>query len=56
MTAQMFWLIFAAFVLGLFVGSNMGIMLLCVLQVAGKNTPGNRERVPVPAEAGSRSG
>lgn len=27
--------IVAIFVLGLFIGSNLGIMLLCVMQVAG---------------------
>ena len=48
MTGQMFWVLFAMFVLGLFVGSNLGIMLLCVLRVAGQNADRDYEMVAVP--------
>jgi len=48
MTAQMFWVIFAVFVLGLFVGSNLGIMLLCVLRVAGQDAEKDFEMATLP--------
>jgi len=48
MTGQMFWVMFAIFVLGLFVGSNLGIMLLCVLRVAGQHADRDFEMAAVP--------
>ena len=36
LTSQMLWIIFAVFVLGLFLGSNLGVMLMCVLYMSGK--------------------
>ena len=35
MTWQLFAAFASVFVLGLFVGSNLGVMLMCVLRVAG---------------------
>ena len=37
MTAQMLWIILAVFVLGLFIGTNLGIMTLCILQIAARD-------------------
>ena len=45
MTAQMLWIALAIFVLGLFLGSNLGVMLMCVLQVAGRKTDSDAEQV-----------
>ncbi len=36
MTAQMLWIAFAIFIVGLFFGCNLGVILFCVLQVAGR--------------------
>ena len=44
MTAQLLWIALAIFVLGLFIGSNLGVMLMCVLQVAGRNTDSDVEQ------------
>ena len=30
-----FWPLFGVFVLGLFIGSSLGVMLMCVLRVSG---------------------
>ncbi len=38
MSAQMLWIILAVFVLGLFIGSNLGIMILCLLNVAAQDS------------------
>ena len=35
MTTAQFWTLLAVFILGLFIGSNLGVMLMCVLRVAG---------------------
>ena len=37
MSAQMLWVILGVFVLGLFVGGNLGIMLLCLMQMASRS-------------------
>jgi hypothetical protein len=47
MTTQLFWIIFGVFVLGLFVGSNLGVMLMCVLHAAGRDHALDEEVVPV---------
>jgi len=44
MTPTLFWQGVAVFVLGLFVGSNLGVALLCVLQVAGRSSDAERAR------------
>ena len=38
MTAQMLWIAFAIFVLGLFFGCNLGVVLMCVLSVSGRES------------------
>ena len=43
MTTQMFVSMTVIFVLGLFFGSNLGVMLMCLLQVAGDRSPDNTE-------------
>ena len=43
MTTQMFVQMTVIFVLGLFFGSNLGVMLMCLLQVAGDRSPGDAE-------------
>jgi hypothetical protein len=35
MSAQHLWITFAIFIVGLFFGCNLGVILFCVLQVAG---------------------
>ena len=41
MATQMLWIVFVVFVLGLFIGSNLGVMMMCLLYVAGqKRTQG----------------
>jgi hypothetical protein len=47
MTSQMLWIIFAVFVLGLFVGTNLGIMALCILQVAGRDQSEHDTVIPI---------
>jgi len=36
MTAQMLWIAFVIFIVGLFFGCNLGVILFCVLQMAGR--------------------
>jgi hypothetical protein len=43
MTAQMFVSMTVIFVVGMFVGSNLGVMLMCLLQMAGDRSPANTE-------------
>jgi hypothetical protein len=37
MTTQIFALMLTVFVLGLFVGTNMGVLLICLMRMAGRN-------------------
>ena len=37
MSAQLFTVMLTVFVLGLFVGSNLGVILMCLLQMAGRD-------------------
>ena len=48
MTSQMFTLMLVIFVLGLFVGSNLGVILMCLLQGFAKQAPAEAELVHVP--------
>jgi len=50
MTAQMLWIILAVFVLGLFIGTNLGIMILCVLHMAGQDRPASDTIVSLGAQ------
>ena len=43
MTTQMLWIALGIFILGLFVGSNLGVLLMCVLQVAAAGRDPNEE-------------
>ena len=43
MSTQVFMWMVAVFVLGLFLGSNLGVVLMCLLQVAGRSSPANAE-------------
>jgi hypothetical protein len=51
-TTQMLWIMFVVFLAGLFIGSNLGVLLMCVLQVAGGDeVPSERlASLPVSAE------
>lgn len=41
MSAQLLTIMLTVFVLGLFVGSNLSVILMCLLQAASKNQPGD---------------
>jgi hypothetical protein len=51
MTAHMFWIVLGVFVLGLFVGSNLGVMLMCLLRASEKSVAGSDELLPVMVDA-----
>ncbi len=51
MNAQTFASMLTIFVLGLFVGSNLGVMLMCLLQVSGRDSSLNSELVTVSVHA-----
>jgi Na+/H+ antiporter NhaA len=51
MNAQTFAAMLTIFVLGLFVGSNLGVMLMCLLQVSGKSSPIDGELATVAVHA-----
>jgi hypothetical protein len=47
MTAQMLWIIFAVFVVGLFIGTNLGIMIMCILHMAARERPAHDTVIPI---------
>ena len=47
MTAQMLWLILAVFVLGLFIGANVGLMTICILHMAARDRPMHDTVIPI---------
>jgi hypothetical protein len=47
MSAQLFVTITVVFVAGMFFGSNLGVLLMCLLQVAGDRSPANPELASV---------
>jgi type III secretory pathway component EscS len=47
MTAQMLWIVLAVFVFGLFVGTNLGIMTICILQMAAQDRSVHDTAIPV---------
>jgi hypothetical protein len=47
MTAQMLWIILAVFVLGLFIGTNLGIMTICILHVAAGDGSAHDTVIPI---------
>lgn len=51
MSTQLFLIIAAVFVLGLFLGSNVGIVLMCVLQMADRSMPVRDDLVSLTAKA-----
>lgn len=42
-TFQVGWWLFGAFAFGLFVGGNLGVLLMCILQVAGDKSRAEEE-------------
>jgi hypothetical protein len=36
-TAQVFWIALAVFLAGLFIGSNLGVVVMCALQLCKRN-------------------
>lgn len=53
MSAQMLWVILGVFVLGLFIGTNLGVMLLCLLQMSASSNLRNGELTPLPVQVDS---
>lgn len=49
MSTQLFAAMLTVFVLGLFLGTNLGIALLCVMQMAGRRSAPDSDLVPVVA-------
>ena len=47
MSAQMFTVLTVVFVLGLFVGTNLGVVLMCLMQLAGRHPRIDEELVPI---------
>ena len=47
MSTQMFTILTVVFVLGLFVGTNLGVILMCLLQLAGRHPQVDDELAPV---------
>ncbi len=47
MTTQMLWIIFAVFVVGLFIGTNLGIMIMCILRMAAREYPVHDTVIPI---------
>ena len=39
MSAQTFAMILSVLVLGLFIGSNLGVMLMCIFQISKRSEP-----------------
>jgi hypothetical protein len=51
MTTQLFWIILAVFILGLFIGSNLGVMLMCLLRLSAQEHGHPQSLVTLPVEA-----
>ena len=47
MSAQMFIVLTVIFVLGLFVGTNLGVILMCLMEVAGKHPQVDDQLSPI---------
>jgi hypothetical protein len=47
MTTQVLALMLTVFVLGLFVGSNLSVILMCLLQVSAERLSSDTEMAPV---------
>ena len=56
MDAQQFYTALAISVLGLFVGSNIGVALMCVLQVAGGSKRGPDDAEGITDGSGNQVG
>jgi hypothetical protein len=52
MTTQMLWIAIVVFAAGLFLGSNLGVLLMCVLHMSGREQADSDDLVsnPVPVE------
>lgn len=49
MSTQLFAAMLTIFVLGLFLGTNLGVALICVMQMAGRHNAPKSEPLPVVA-------
>ena len=54
MSTQLFTAMLTVFVLGLFFGTNLGIALLCVMQMAGRQSAPSSDLVPVAARVDAK--
>lgn len=52
MTTQMLWIAIVVFAAGLFLGSNLGVLLMCVLHMSGREQADSDDLVssPMPVE------
>jgi len=50
MIAQLLWIAFAIFIVGLFFGCNIGIVIMCVLQMAGRESARSERVLSYPVE------
>jgi hypothetical protein len=50
MSGHILWAVFAVLLLGIFIGSNLGIMLMCLLQVAKKADHISEKLTSIPVE------
>jgi hypothetical protein len=52
MTTQMLWIAIVVFAAGLFLGSNLGVLLMCVLHMSGREQVDSDDLVsnPMPVE------
>jgi hypothetical protein len=51
MSTQVFLITAAVFTLGLFLGGNLGVVLMCLLQMGDKGLPVGDDLVPLAVEA-----
>ena len=49
MSTQLFAALLTVFVLGLFFGTNLGVALICVMQMAGRHATPKSDLMPVVA-------
>jgi hypothetical protein len=56
MTTQMLWIAFAIFIVGLFFGCNLGVVIMCVLQTAGRESARSERTLTYAVEADDVTG
>ena len=47
MNAQMFTVLTVVFILGLFAGTNLGVILMCLMQLAGRHPQIDEQLAPI---------